>query len=101
MPLIMVGQNLQNRHAEVRADAEYKTVGKMFHDTEAVMKHLDLQDAELLRQTRLLTALVESLVPADQRAAILGGSGAGHARLGRLTGSRAPVGRRQESTCSA
>ncbi|HEY7942008.1 MAG TPA: DUF1003 domain-containing protein [Candidatus Limnocylindrales bacterium] len=75
MPLIMVGQNLQNRHAEVRSDAEYKTVGKMFHDTEAVMKHLDLQDAELLRQTKLLTALVESLVPADQRAAILGGSG--------------------------
>ncbi len=74
MPLIMVGQNLQNRHAEVRADAEYNTVGKMFHDTEAVMKHLDLQDAELLRQTRLLTALVESLVPADQRAAILAGS---------------------------
>ena len=71
MPLIMVGQNLQNRHAEVRADAEYKTVGKMFHDTEAVMKHLDAQDAELLRQTRLLTALVESLVPAEQRAAIL------------------------------
>ena len=44
----------------------------MFHDTEAVMKHLDAQDAELLRQTRLLTALVESLVPPAQRAAILG-----------------------------
>ena len=76
MPLIMVGQNLQNRHAEVRADAEYETVGKSFHDTEAVMKHLDAQDAELLRQTKLLTALVESLLPADRRAAILGAASA-------------------------
>ncbi len=71
MPLIMVGQNLQGRHAEARADEEYKTVGKTFKDLETVMKHLDAQDRELLRQTGLLTALIETIVPADQREAIL------------------------------
>jgi uncharacterized membrane protein len=71
MPLIMVGQNLQARHAEVRAEEEYKTVGKTFTDLETVMHHLDAQDRELVRQTGLLTALVESLVPEGQRRQIL------------------------------
>jgi uncharacterized membrane protein len=71
MPLIMVGQNLQGRHTEVRSEEEYKTVGKTFADLETVMRHLDAQDKELVRQSGLLLALVETLVPADQRAAIL------------------------------
>lgn len=36
------------------------------------MRHLDAQDAELLRQVRLLVGLVESLVPEDRRASLLG-----------------------------
>jgi uncharacterized membrane protein len=71
MPLIMVGQNLQSRHGEARAEEEYKTVGKTFADLETVMKHLDVQDQELLRQSGLLIALIETLVPADKRDAIL------------------------------
>lgn len=71
MPLIMVGQNLQGRHAEARAEEEYKTVGKIFHDMGQTMSHLDVQDQELLRQTHLLVALVEALVPEGQREAIL------------------------------
>jgi uncharacterized membrane protein len=71
MPLLMVGQNLQSRHAQVRSDSEYQTVGKIFHDIEQTMRHLDVQDEELLRQSKLLLGLVESLVPPDGRAAIL------------------------------
>lgn len=75
MPLIMVGQNLQSRHTEVRSEEEFNTVGKIFHDLEAALAHLDAQDRELLRQTRLLTALVEGLIPDEQRAAILAAAG--------------------------
>ena len=71
MPLIMVGQNLQGRHSEARAEEEYKTVGKTFADLETVMRHLDAQDRELLRQSGLLIALIETLVPTDERSAIL------------------------------
>jgi uncharacterized membrane protein len=82
MPLIMVGQNLQGRHAEARSEEEYDTVEKIFHDLGQTMGHLDAQDQELLRQTRLLTALVETLVPADQRQWILDNLAAGPATAG-------------------
>jgi uncharacterized membrane protein len=71
MPLIMVGQNLQGRHAQARADEEYRTVGKIFHDNEAALAHLDAQDVELLRQTKLLIGLVETLVPEADRKRLL------------------------------
>jgi uncharacterized membrane protein len=71
MPLIMVGQNLQGRHTEARAEEEYDTVEKIFRDLGQTMHHLDAQDAELLRQTRLIGALVETLVPVEQRDLIL------------------------------
>jgi uncharacterized membrane protein len=71
MPLIMVGQNLQSRHAEARSEEEYRTVGKIFHDNETGLAHLDAQDRELLRQTQLLIGLVETLVPDADRARLL------------------------------
>jgi hypothetical protein len=36
------------------------------------MRHLDAQDAELVRQTRLLVALVVTLIPEARRVALLG-----------------------------
>ncbi|HKU18617.1 MAG TPA: DUF1003 domain-containing protein [Candidatus Saccharimonadales bacterium] len=60
MPLIMVGQNIQARHAELRADEEYKTTLSSYHDLEVILKHLDSQDTELLRQTKLLQQLLEA-----------------------------------------
>ena len=65
MPLIMVGQNLQGKHAEARAEEEFQTTQKTFADAETTMRHLDAQDAELIRQTALLRALVERLLPAE------------------------------------
>ncbi len=54
MPLIMVGQNIQGQHAEIRTDEEYKTTLTSFKDIEQILQHLDAQDQELLRQTGLL-----------------------------------------------
>ena len=75
MPLLMVGQNLQGRHTEVRAEEEYRRVTKIFHDMGQTMRHLDAQDGELVRQTRLLVALVDSLVPEDRKASLLAETG--------------------------
>ena len=59
MPLIMVGQNLQNRHAELRAEEEFKTTTSSYHDTEQILTHLDAQDKEILRQTKLIEELTK------------------------------------------
>ncbi len=58
MPLIMVGQNIQNRHAEIRSDEEYKTTKSSYHDIEQILTHLDSQDRELLKQSKLLEDLI-------------------------------------------
>ncbi len=60
MPLIMVGQNIQGRHAELRAGEQYRTTVTSYHDIEHVLKHLDSQDEELLKQTGLLEQLIKN-----------------------------------------
>jgi len=58
MPLIMVGQNIQSKHSEIRADEEYKTTITSFQDIEQILQHLNAQDTELLKQSKLLEELV-------------------------------------------
>lgn len=58
MPLIMVGQNIQGRHAEIRSDEEYKTTLTSYSDIEHILKHLNAQDEELLKQTKMLERLL-------------------------------------------
>ena len=41
LSIIMVGQNLQNRHSELRADADYETNVDAKKDIETLMKRLD------------------------------------------------------------
>ena len=60
MPLIMVGQNIQGRHNEIRANEEFKTTTTSFHDIEAILKHLDEQDAKMLVQTNLIEELLKN-----------------------------------------
>jgi uncharacterized membrane protein len=71
MPLIMVGQNLQGRHAEARATVEFETVTKTFADLESVLAHLDEQDREAKRLADLLEALLAKASAAEA-------AGAGH-----------------------
>ena len=43
MPLIMVGQNLQNRHSEARAESDYEVNVKAEREIEAILMHLEKQ----------------------------------------------------------
>lgn len=58
MPLIMVGQNVQARHSEIRADEEYRATTTSFRDIEQIMRHLKAQDEELLNQRKLIEELL-------------------------------------------
>ncbi len=43
MPLIMIGQNLQGRHAEARAEADFDVNTKAEKEIEAILMHLENQ----------------------------------------------------------
>lgn len=60
MPLIMVGQNLQTKHAEIRSEEEYQTTLSSYKDIETILARLDHQDQELLKQTNLLKDLLQN-----------------------------------------
>lgn len=59
LPVIMVGQNVLNRKAELQAEEQFNTTMSTYHDIEQVMQHLVAQDAELLRHARMLEHLLE------------------------------------------
>ena len=44
LPLLMVGQNLQGRHAEARAKADYEVNTKAEREIEAILVHLERQE---------------------------------------------------------
>lgn len=52
MPLIMVGQNIQSRHAELRSEEEYRTTLSSSRDLEAILKKLDQQQAIIQNLSR-------------------------------------------------
>ncbi len=54
MPLIMVGQNIQGRHSELRAKHDLEVNVKAEQEIEVVMEHLEYQN-------KILIALVEKL----------------------------------------
>ena len=48
LPLIMIGQNLQNRHSEGRAEADFEINLKAEKETEAILMHLEHQNKLIL-----------------------------------------------------
>lgn len=48
MPLIMVGQNVQGKHAELRAESDFETNVKAEREIETVLQHLELQNQMLI-----------------------------------------------------
>ncbi|MBS1513317.1 MAG: DUF1003 domain-containing protein [Bacteroidetes bacterium] len=44
MPLIMIGQNLQSRHAEIRSEQDFAVNKKAEAEAEAILKHLENQN---------------------------------------------------------
>src|SRR5216683_6116412 len=48
MPLIMVGQNIQSKHAQLRSEHDYQTDRKAEKEIEAILQHLENQQKILL-----------------------------------------------------
>jgi len=49
MPLIMIGQNLQGRHAEARAQADFEVNVKAEREIEAILQRLEIQSELILK----------------------------------------------------
>jgi uncharacterized membrane protein len=49
MPLIMVGQNLQSRHSEARAEADFEVNTKAEQEIEIILMHLENQNELILK----------------------------------------------------
>lgn len=61
MPLIMVGQNLLNRHAELRSDEDFKINMKAEQEAQAILLHLEHQGAQIERQGELILEILHRL----------------------------------------
>lgn len=68
MPLIMIGQNLQGRHAEAIAEADFEVNMKAEKEIETVLRHLESQDEVILnilhkleRQDELILQILRKL----------------------------------------
>lgn len=61
MPLIMVGQNLLNRHAEMRAEADFEINQKAEREVEAILLHLEHQTAAIAHQGELIIQILRGV----------------------------------------
>jgi uncharacterized membrane protein len=59
MPLIMVGQNVQGKHSELRAEHDYETDRKAEKEIEDILHHLDNQQKLILEILRKIEKLEE------------------------------------------
>ncbi|MFI5322367.1 MAG: DUF1003 domain-containing protein [Thermodesulfobacteriota bacterium] len=49
MPLIMIGQNLQGRHSEARAEADFEVNTKAEREIEVILQHLENQNDWIIK----------------------------------------------------
>ncbi len=49
MPLIMIGQNIQGKHAELRAEHDFETDRKAEREIETILLHLENQQKLILQ----------------------------------------------------
>jgi uncharacterized membrane protein len=61
MPLIMVGQNAQGRHAELRAENDYQINLKAEREIEVILLHLEYQNSILLAMVEKLGIRLEEI----------------------------------------
>lgn len=61
MPLLMVGQNLQGRHSELRAQADFEVNQKAEREIETVLLHLEHQAAQIERQGELILEILKRM----------------------------------------
>ncbi len=60
MPLIMVGQNLQGRHSELRAEADFEVNQKAEAEVETILQHLSNQNDLMLEILRRIDRLEQA-----------------------------------------
>lgn len=60
MPLIMVGQNIQAKHAELRAEHDFETDKKAEKEVETILLHLENQQQLILQILNRLEKLEKS-----------------------------------------
>jgi uncharacterized membrane protein len=60
MPLIMVGQNLQSRHGEARAENDLEVNVRAEREIEAILRHLEYQNTLLIAMVQKLGVEVQS-----------------------------------------
>jgi len=56
MPLIMVGQNIQGRHADARAENDLHINIKAEEEIEVILRHLEYQNELLIAMVKKLGA---------------------------------------------
>ena len=54
LPLILVGQNLQSKHAEARAEADYELNVQAEEEIETILQHLENQNDLIFKITDIL-----------------------------------------------
>jgi hypothetical protein len=59
LSVLAVGQQVLSKQSELMANEQYHTTINSYHDIEQIMQHLSAQDAELLRQAKMLIHLLE------------------------------------------
>jgi uncharacterized membrane protein len=59
MPLLMIGQNLQSKHAETRAEADFEVNTKAEREIEAILMHLE-------NQNKIMLEILEKIEKKDQ-----------------------------------
>ena len=60
MPLIMIGQNIQGKHAQLRADHDFETDKKAEKEVETILLHLENQQKLMLEILTKLEKLEKS-----------------------------------------
>lgn len=61
MPLLMVGQNLQGRHSEIRAQTDFEVNTKAEQEVEAILLHLEHQAAQIEQQGEVMLEVLHKL----------------------------------------
>lgn len=57
LPIVIVGQNIQARAADARAEQTYQDAEAVLHEAEQIQRHLAAQDERLTAQDGVLAAL--------------------------------------------
>jgi uncharacterized membrane protein len=63
MPLIMVGQNIQGRHAEIRAEHDLEVNVKAEQEIEVILEHLEYQNKMLIAMVEKLGVNLDDALP--------------------------------------